>query len=162
MSFLKLVVLAAFTMNARAILAGDPLLLPSDAAALVVETEWGEQRFSIEVADEPAEWRRGLMFRTTMADDHGMLFVFDDSQPRGFWMENTPMPLDLLFVGEDGKVRAIEEGQPSSTTPIAPTVAAHFVLELKAGTAQRAGIQLGARLRHPLIDTVVSHRLQRL
>lgn len=157
MPLLNLAALAAFTINAQTVFAGDPLLLPPDPAALSVETKSGEQRFSIEVADEPAEWRRGLMFRTAMADDHGMLFVFEDSQPRCFTMQNTAIPLDLMFVGEDGKIRAIEKGRPFSTMPICPRVGAHFVLELKAGTAQIAGIQIGERLRHPLIDRVANH-----
>lgn len=132
--------------------AQEPMLLPVEPQPLVIETQGGEARFSIEVADEPAERARGLMFRREMDDDRGMLFVFAESGPRAFWMQNTPMPLDLLFVGEDGRVRAIEAGEPFSTDSIAPGVDARFVLELKAGTAQEKGIDIGDRLRHPLID----------
>jgi len=137
--------------------AQEPMLLPTHPDPLVAETATGEKRFSIEVADAPHERQAGLMFRRTMADDHGMLFVFERSQALGFWMKNTPMPLDLLFIGEDGRVRAIEQGVPFSTEGIAPQVPAQFVLELKAGTAEKAGIEIGDRLRHPLIDKVAGN-----
>lgn len=131
-----------------------PMLLPTDPAPLVVQTAAGELRFSIEVADEPQERQRGLMFRRSMGDNYGMLFVFSESRRLGFWMQNTPMPLDLLFIGEDGRVRAIEQGEPFSTDTISPDVSAQFVLELKAGTAQKVGIAIGDRLHHPAIDAI--------
>ncbi|WEX07061.1 DUF192 domain-containing protein [Chelativorans sp. AA-79] len=137
--------------------AEQPMLLQVHPDRLVAETATGEKSFSIEVADDSYERQRGLMFRETMADDRGMLFVFQGSGQRGFWMQNTPMPLDLLFIGEDGRVRAIEHGEPFSTDSIAPPVETQFVLELKAGTAQKAGIEVGDRLRHPLIDAVADN-----
>ncbi len=133
-------------------------MLPQDPAPLLAETSSGSHRFSIEVADEPQKWSRGLMFRQTMDDDHGMLFVFRTSGRLGFWMKNTPMPLDLLFIGEDGKVRAIERGIPFSTISISPPVSDRFVLELKAGAARAAGIEIGARLHHPFIDAVAGEK----
>jgi len=137
--------------NARA---EQPMLLQVHPAPLVAETASGEKSFSIEVADDNSERQRGLMFRETMNDDRGMLFVFPVSRQHGFWMQNTPMPLDLLFIGEDGKVKAIEQGVPFSTDSISPPVQARFVLELKAGTAEKTGIAVGDRLHHPLIDAV--------
>src|SRR5690606_5320292 len=105
-----------------------------------------------EVADDPEKRQRGLMFRRTMGDNHGMLFVFPGSARRAFWMKDTPMPLDLLFIGSDGTVLAIAQGEPFSTESISPDVNARFVLELKAGTAQKVGIEVGDRLSHPIID----------
>jgi len=134
--------------------AEQPMLLQVHPDRLVAQTAGGEKSFSIEVADDNYERQRGLMFRETMEDDRGMLFVFPASQQLGFWMQNTPMPLDLLFIGNDGKVKAIEQGVPFSTDSISPPVEAQFVLELKAGTAEKAGIAIGDRLRHPLIDAV--------
>src|SRR5688572_20262220 len=69
---------------------GTPMILPVDPTPLTAETPQGEKQFTIEVADEIAERSAGLMFREQMADDHGMLFVFDRTQPVGFWMRNTP------------------------------------------------------------------------
>ncbi|WP_173931806.1 DUF192 domain-containing protein [Chelativorans sp. Marseille-P2723] len=149
------VLMLAFAVGLGAPLrAQAPMLLPAHPVLLVAETESGAASFSIEVADDPEKSARGLMFRREMADDRGMLFVFSDSRRRGFWMRNTPLALDLLFIGEDGRVRAIEHGVPFSTDTISPPVSAQFVLELKAGTAQKTGIDIGDRLRHPLIDRV--------
>lgn len=133
---------------------GRPMILPVHPEPLVAEAVMGEQRFTIEIADEEAERSAGLMFRTEMNDDHGMLFVFERARRVAFWMKNTPMPLDLVFIGDDGRVAAILPGEPFSTAPISPNADVRFVLELKAGTAQNAGISTGDRLRHPEIDRV--------
>ncbi|EKF17278.1 DUF192 domain-containing protein, partial [Nitratireductor pacificus] len=125
--------------------------LPADADPLIIETRAGEKTFSIEIADEPHERQRGLMFRQSMAADRGMLFIFPTESRQGFWMQNTPLPLDLLFIGADGVIRAIARGVPFSTASISPDVQSQFVLELPAGTAQKSGIEIGNRLRHPRI-----------
>jgi uncharacterized membrane protein (UPF0127 family) len=131
---------------------GEPMILPVDPAPLVAVTGQGERNFSIEIADEPSERQAGLMFRRTMADDHGMLFVFEATQPVGFWMRNTIMPLDLLFIGQDGRVKAVKQGEPFSDAVISPDEPVRFVLELKAGTAAREGIVDGDLVRHPAIS----------
>lgn len=126
--------------------------LPVHPEPLIAETDEGERSFTIEIADDPGERSRGLMFRQEMDEDHGMLFVFEESQPVGFWMKNTPLPLDLVFIGQDGKVRAIERGEPFSEAPITPGEPVQFVLELNAGTAAEAGIENGDLIRHPAIS----------
>jgi uncharacterized membrane protein (UPF0127 family) len=131
---------------------GQPMLLPVDPDVLTVETAAGERRFRIEIADDDGERARGLMFRTVMPDDRGMLFVFRSTRLLTFWMKDTPMPLDLLFIDEDGVVRAVMPGIPYSEAPISPPVPVRFVLELKSGTAQKAGIAEGDRIHHPQID----------
>lgn len=133
---------------------GAPMVLPVDPAPLVVETASGERQFTIEVADDDRERSAGLMFRTDLDAAHGMLFVFENTRRVAFWMKNTPLPLDLVFVGEDGTVVSVMEGEPFSTVPIAPEAPVRFVLELNAGTAQKTGIAEGDRVRHPRIDTV--------
>lgn len=134
--------------------ASEPMILPVDPAPLSVETDAGETRFSIEVADDDRERSAGLMFRTEMKDDHGMLFVFERTRRLSFWMKNTPMPLDLVFIGEEGTVVDVLAGEPFSVAPIAPEAPARFVLELKAGTAEKTGIASGDRVSHPRIDGV--------
>ncbi|MEP9388188.1 DUF192 domain-containing protein [Mesorhizobium sp. KR9-304] len=131
--------------------ADQAMRLPVDAAPLVAETAGGERSFTIEIADDGSERSAGLMFRQTMDDDHGMLFVFSETKEVGFWMKNTPMPLDLIFIGEDGRVRGILPGEPFSEAPISPGEPVRFVLELKRGTAEKAGIKDGDILRHPTI-----------
>lgn len=138
-----------FLLNSIVLAEGWPMMLPTSPTPLIAHTDAGERRFSIEVADDPQQRQRGLMFRQSMGDDHGMLFVFAESGRQSFWMKDTPMALDLLFVADDGTVRAIARGEPYSTEPISPDVNARFVLELKAGTAQEAGIAVGDRLSHP-------------
>lgn len=132
---------------------GRAMVLPVDPTPLVAVTKSGERSFSIEVADNEAEREAGLMFREDMADDHGMLFVFDETREVNFWMKNTPMPLDLIFVGQDGRIRAIKQGEPQSEAIVSPGEPVRFVLELKAGTAARDGIADGDLLRHPAIGT---------
>lgn len=131
---------------------GQAMLLPVDPNPLVAVTASGERSFSIEIADDSSERSAGLMFRETMADDHGMLFVFEQSRPVGFWMKNTPMPLDLLFIGADGEVRAILPGEPFSEASIGIGEPIRFVLELRRGTAEKSGIRTGDMLRHPVIS----------
>ena len=126
--------------------------LPVDPVPLIAETASGERSFRIEIADDQSERSAGLMFRESMDDDHGMLFVFPQTQPVGFWMKNTPMPLDLLFIGKDGRIRDILPGEPFSEASISPGEPVRFVLELKRGTAEKAGIKDGDLLRHPAIN----------
>lgn len=136
---------------------GRAQVLPVDPVPLVAATPAGDKSFSIEVADDIGERSTGLMFRETMPDDRGMLFVFERTQPVSFWMKNTPMPLDLVFVAQDGTVRAVKRGEPMSEAVIAVIEPVRFVLELKAGTAERTGIVAGTRLRHPTIDQVAAN-----
>ncbi len=130
------------------------MMLPTDPAPLVAVTDEGDRNFSIEIADDAAERSAGLMFRETMPEDHGMLFVMDNTDQVGFWMQNTPMPLDLLFIGPEGKVKRIMRGEPMSEAVISPGEPVRFVLELKAGTAKRVGIESGDIVRHPVITAV--------
>ena len=132
----------------------QPMILQVDEAPLVVQTETGERRFSIEIAETDQQRSAGLMFRTDMPDDRGMLFVFSRTTRHSFWMMNTPMPLDLVFIDEKGIIVAIRWGQPFSAASIQPLTPSRFVLELKAGTAQKAGIREGDRVRHPRIDEI--------
>lgn len=144
--FLMFVALASSWADDR------PMVLAVDPTPLVIETASGSRSFTVELADDPAERAAGLMFRTRMDDDHGMLFVFEETQLVGFWMKNTPLSLDLLFIGEDGRVKAVKRGEPMSEATIAAQEPVRYVLELNAGTAEKAGIAPGDLCRHPVID----------
>jgi len=143
-----------FFLQTSTIADSRAMRLPVDPAPLVAETDSGERSFTIEIADDSSERSRGLMFREDMDDDRGMLFVFEQTQQVGFWMENTPMPLDLIFIGEDGRVRGILPGEPFSRASISPGEPVRFVLEVKAGIAAEAGIDNGDLMRHPVIGAV--------
>jgi uncharacterized membrane protein (UPF0127 family) len=130
---------------------GKPMVLAVDPTPLVAVTGSGEQSFSIEIADTSSEREAGLMFRKEMPKDRGMLFVFEKPGTVNFWMKNTPMALDLVFIGQDGRIKAIKRGEPESEAVISPGQPVSFVLELKAGTAARDGLKNGDLLRHPAI-----------
>ncbi len=132
--------------------ASQAMRLPVDPTPLVATTSSGDHVFSIEIADDSSERSSGLMFREAMDDDHGMLFVFEESRPVGFWMKNTQMPLDLVFIAQDGRVLAILPGEPFSEASIGPVEPVRFVLELKRGTAIQVNLKSGDLLRHPVIS----------
>ncbi|MGS1093358.1 DUF192 domain-containing protein [Aquamicrobium terrae] len=129
----------------------QPMLLPVDPEPLVIATKAGPRSFTIEVAADASERAAGLMHRQSMPDDRGMLFVFEETRPVSFWMKNTPMPLDLVFIAENGRIEAVLPGEPYSIAPISPGKPARYVLELKAGTAEREGIAEGDVVNHPRV-----------
>lgn len=103
--------------------------------------------FSVEIAATPAEQELGLMNRTSVPADHGMLFVFADVQPRTFWMKNTLIPLDILFFDDAHQLVTIRADVPpckADPCPVyASTAPARYVLELNAGTAAKLGLRKG-------------------
>ncbi|MBO6901969.1 MAG: DUF192 domain-containing protein [Rhizobiaceae bacterium] len=153
---LNTVLLLALSLLTTVALAqsAPPMLLPVDPVPLVIETQAGERNFSVEIADDNSERSRGLMFRQNLPEMRGMLFVFENTRRVAFWMKNTPLPLDLIFVGENGRVSTIGQGEPFSETPISATGPVRFVLEVHQGTAAALGIAPGDRLRHPVIDAI--------
>jgi len=108
-------------------------------------------RFTVEVADEPEEWRRGLMERPTLAPEAGMLFIFPNVVSRSFWMMNTLIALDILFVDAHGYIINMHENVPPCLAPRrCPTYAsaapAQYVLEIAGGQSRVSGVQVGDRL----------------
>ncbi|HKR75234.1 MAG TPA: DUF192 domain-containing protein [Rhodanobacter sp.] len=108
------------------------------------------QRFSVELATNEAAREHGLMMRTSLAPDHGMLFVFPDTAPRGFWMKNTLISLDILYFGADRKLVSAQLDVPpckADPCPVYPSTGpARYVLELSAGTVKRIGVRDGDTL----------------
>jgi uncharacterized membrane protein (UPF0127 family) len=118
---------------------------------LVQSVGSGTHRFRVEVAVNDAERARGLMFRRELAADAGMLFDFNVTQPVSMWMKNTLLPLDMLFVAEDGRVVNIAERTiPGSLTPIPSEEPVRFVIELAGGTAARLRLRAGDRVTQGL------------
>ncbi len=122
-----------------------------ERGALTIETASGQSyRFEVEIATTAAQRGRGLMFREHMAEHAGMLFVYAAEQPIRMWMRNTLIPLDMLFVAEDGRIVSIAENtEPLSEAVIASSEPALGVIELNGGTARRLDIRPGDRVRHP-------------
>jgi uncharacterized protein len=123
----------------------DSLDLMTPAGAL--------SRFTVEVADSAAERGTGLMRRESMPTAAGMLFVYPRAGAVSFWMENTLIPLDMIFADPSGTVQHVHENAvPLDRTPIPGGENIKFVLEINGGLARRMGIVPGAVLRHPAID----------
>jgi len=119
---------------------------------LEIASSRGPQRFQVEIADDDAERARGLMFRTSLAPDRGMLFIFEQAGEQSFWMKNTLIPLDIIFIGADGRIlNIVAEATPKTLTPRWSAGEAQFVLELRGGEAARRGIAPGDRVRHRAI-----------
>ncbi|MEM7523239.1 MAG: DUF192 domain-containing protein [Pseudomonadota bacterium] len=112
----------------------------------------GAVSFSIEVVDTEETRAAGLMFRTDLGPDEGMLFVYEDARPVAFWMKNTPLPLDIVFMNRQGVICSIAENTtPYSLDAIPSGCAAQTVLEVNAGRAKEAGLHVGAPVRHATI-----------
>jgi len=126
----------------------QPTLPLSD---LVILTDKGPQRFKVELADNDASRSRGMMFRTSMAPDAGMLFDFGQEQMTSFWMRNTLIPLDMLFIKADGTILNVHQRAiPRDETGISSAGPVRAVLELNGGTASRLGIKPGNKVQHAI------------
>ena len=111
---------------------------------LVVTHEHRHHHFRVEVARSQAEQEKGLMFRTTMAPDEGMIFPMPGGQPASFWMKNTVIPLDIIFIGSDGRISNIAvKAVPYDETPLPSKGPVSGVLELNGGRAAELGIGPG-------------------
>jgi len=113
--------------------------------------DWGQAAFSVEIADNDETRARGLMYRKSMPEFSGMLFVFDRPQHAQFWMKNTFIPLDMLFIDASGVVRRIKQNAtPHSTAIIDGGEGVKAVLEVNGGVAARLGIGPGTQIQHPV------------
>ena len=116
---------------------------PSGPSA-VVRTARGPVTVTLEVAQDDATRTRGLMYREHLVDGHGMLFVFGEVSDHAFWMKNTVIPLDMIFIGADGRIVGVHENAtPLSLARISVGRPSKWVLEVAGGYAARAGIASG-------------------
>jgi uncharacterized membrane protein (UPF0127 family) len=121
---------------------------------LVLHTTKGDFSFNVELADTPAEREKGLMFRTALAPDAGMLFDYHREQQAAFWMQNTLIPLDMVFVAADGVVKTIHvNARPLDTTSIPSVVPIRFVLEIPGGRSVEIGLKPGDKMDSPRVGT---------
>jgi len=121
---------------------------------LAIETAGGGQQFAVELAITSEQRAQGLMYRQRMPADAGMLFLYPAARPVSMWMKNTLIPLDMLFIGDDGRILHIAERTiPGSMATISSMQPARAVLELNGGTAARLKIQVGDRVLYRTFGT---------
>jgi len=121
---------------------------------LAIETAGGAQQFAVELALTSEQRMQGLMYRQRLPADAGMLFLYPAARPVSMWMKNTLIPLDMLFIGDDGRILHIaERAIPGSTATISSMQPARAVLELNGGTAARLKIQVGDRVLYRIFGT---------
>jgi uncharacterized membrane protein (UPF0127 family) len=128
------------------------LLLAACGRAETYPLSIGDDNFSVELADDNAERAKGLMFRETLADDAGMLFLFEDDRPRSFWMKNTLIPLDILFIRSDGTIVHISRNtRPRDESAVPSEFPVRAVLEIPGGQADKRGISVGDKIKTEIL-----------
>jgi uncharacterized membrane protein (UPF0127 family) len=143
--------IAAATVISLCVVA--PALRAAEMQPLEIVTANGKHNFSVEVARTREEQDKGLMFRRELPDGQGMLFDFTTEQTVAFWMENTYISLDLIFINGDGRIRRIaENAEPMSKTTIPSDGPVRAVLEVIGGTARKLGIKEGDRVVHSIFS----------
>lgn len=107
-----------------------------------------EVAFLVEVADTPAKRTMGLQYRKELGRDRGMIFLFPSEAPQSFWMKNTPIPLDMIFINREKKIVGIvEQTVPFSLDSRSVAAPSQFVLEINGGLAKQQGLQPGDNVR---------------
>lgn len=131
-------------------------LPPSIPGTLLIETRDGNaHRFTLEFAITEPQIIKGLMHRTEMAPDAGMLFWFGDEAERAFWMKNTLIPLDMIFIRKDGTIHHIHENaRPRDLTSIPSQGPVAAVLEINGGISAQLGLQPGDTVRHVFFKNI--------
>lgn len=110
---------------------------------LTITSKTGVHRFTVEVAATPEQQETGLMFRKSLAPDRGMIFPYDPPQDISFWMKNTLIPLDIIFIRADGTIARITNAKALDTTPLPAGEPVGLVLEIAGGRAKQLGIKEG-------------------
>lgn len=145
----------AFFAAPLALVAGAALGQGSDVkfkrSSLAIDTGGRELKFEIDLATNDAERSHGLMFRKSLGPYEGMLFDFHQEQPVSFWMKNTLIPLDMIFIAGDGTIRHIHSNAvPLSTDAIPSKFPVRGVLEINGGSAKLLGLKPGDKVKHPI------------
>ena len=147
---LKRFALAAILLGAASVSAHSAC----SPGKISVRGDWGSAKFSIEIADDASERATGLMNRETMPMLSGMLFIYDSPGNLTFWMRNTLIALDMIFIRPDGTIAYIHENAiPLDETPIPGGDGNLAVLELNGGLSRRLGISVGDEVQHAAFAT---------
>jgi uncharacterized protein len=116
---------------------------------LTIRSANGVHRFTVEVARTPRQQEIGMMYRRSVAPDRGMIFSYDPPQNVAFWMQNTLIPLDMIFIRADGRIARIATAKPLDLTSVPSGEAVAAVLEIRGGRAAQLGIRPGDRVQWP-------------
>jgi uncharacterized membrane protein (UPF0127 family) len=120
----------------------------------IIAADGRKVSLEVEIAQDSKEKALGLMFRTELADNKGMLFPYSEARELSMWMRNTYIPLDMLFIRPDGVIHRIEmRAEPMSERVITSGGPVSAVLELAGGATERLGIKAGDRVRYPLFSS---------
>jgi uncharacterized protein len=119
------------------------------SALPTVPMQVGSKQFTLEVADREETRQFGLMRRDSMPADHGMLFVFNREAPLGFWMKNTRIPLDIIYLDGKGRVVSVKQMKPHDLNNTPSDGPAQYAIELNKGQAEAAGVKAGMTLKLP-------------
>jgi uncharacterized membrane protein (UPF0127 family) len=114
-----------------------------------VNMQLGNKNFTLEVADQTDSRTYGLMRRDSMPEDHGMIFVFKDEEKLGFWMKNTRIPLDIIYINAAGQVVSVKQMKPYDLSTVPSDGPAKYAIELNKGAAEAAGVKAGMTLKLP-------------
>lgn len=145
--------LLCWSFAAAALIAAPALAADCQSGRVDLRGSWGQTGFSVEIADDEQERAQGLMFRENLPRGAGMLFVYDRPQPAAFWMKNTLIPLDIIFLDKSGQVTSVHENaRPGDLTPIPGGDHVFAVLEINGGLARRYGITAGTEMRHEIFS----------
>ena len=117
--------------------------------SIIISTKAGKElAFQVEIADTPEKRELGLQYRRELNEDRGMIFLFPNERPLSFWMKNTPIPLDIIFIGSDRRIVGIvQETVPFSLASLSVAAPSQFVLEIKGGLSRQEGIAAGDAVR---------------
>lgn len=120
---------------------------------IVIKTQNSEYIFNVEVAETALERSRGLMYREQLKQNEGMLFIYPEKQIIKMWMKNTFIPLDMIFIDENGKIiKIIKMTSPKDLTPIGPEVKLKSVLEINGGLTSYLNINIGDKIIYPYLN----------
>ena len=129
--------------------ATQPADVPVSEIQRKVTMAIGGKSFTLEVAANEGDRQRGLMYRKSLAEDRGMLFVFPEQRPLSFWMRNTLIPLDIIYLDRFGKVVSVSQMKPLDETGVPSGWPAKYAIELNEGTAKQLGVKAGDVLKIP-------------
>lgn len=113
---------------------------------MIIQSKNGPHQFRVQVAATPAQQEKGLMFATSLPDDGGMIFPYQPPQAASFWMKNTLIPLDIIFIGVGGKIVRITEAKALDETPLPSGAPVIGVLEIRGGRSAELGIKEGDKV----------------